>query len=82
MGIRDIDTREDMVHGPQVVDGFAAVRHDNQRSLATQVVYEQLKERVDCECLPKVSGNYIRRTWRMVDKKISWRTAWLLHKCL
>jgi len=40
-----------VVHGPEVVDGFSAMRHDNQSSLAAKVVDQELEESVDGEGL-------------------------------
>ena len=42
-----------MIERPKVVDGLAAVRHDDQSSLAADIVDQQLEEGVDRERLER-----------------------------
>lgn len=55
MRVRYVDSRKDMVERPKVVDRLSAMRHDDKSSLAAQVVYHKLEERIDGEGLSIVS---------------------------
>lgn len=55
MRVRYVDTRKEVVHGPEVVDGFPPMRHDDQSAFSSKVVYQELEERVDGESLVNIS---------------------------
>jgi hypothetical protein len=42
-----VDAGEDMVDRPEMVNRFAAVRHDNEGSFTADIVDQQLEEGVD-----------------------------------
>jgi hypothetical protein len=60
MRIGDVDLRKAVIEGPEVVDGSASMHHNDQRSFPAEKVDQELKERVDCEGLAKL-------TFKVVD---------------
>jgi hypothetical protein len=53
VGVGDIDTREDVVEGPQMMDRLSTMHHDDEGSFAANVIYQKLKEGVYRESLEK-----------------------------
>jgi hypothetical protein len=51
VGVGYIDTREDVVEWPEMVYWFAAVCHNDEGSLTTNIVDEKLKKGIDRKCL-------------------------------
>ena len=54
-GSEYVNSGQDMVHWPEMLDGFPAMHHDDQRALAAHVVYEELEEGVNRKGLVYVS---------------------------
>lgn len=55
IGVGNVDGREDVVQGPQVIDGGSAMGRDNQVALAAEVVDQELEESIDGEGLVHVA---------------------------
>ena len=47
MRVRDVDLAEYVIERPQMLNGCSTMGHDNQGTLAAQVVYQQLEEGVN-----------------------------------
>lgn len=55
MRVTDIDFRKTMVQWPKMADWWTSMHHDDQTSLATKEVDEQLEEGVECEGFVDIS---------------------------
>ena len=65
MRVGDIDFTTDMIERPKMIDGWASVHHNNERTLSANKVDEKLKECVDRKGLSYVRGMIFHQTGRL-----------------
>lgn len=55
MRVRDVDSGEEVIQRPEMMDRSTTMSHDDERTLAIDIVDQELEEGVDCEGLHALS---------------------------